>query len=124
MVREGGRTVIVHALLATGVNGEGYREVLGVQFAGEDGADWLAFLRDLTARGLTGVKLVTGDAPAVGRSPQCIASGPLKQGIVDALAATPHASTTSSHSRPSRRSLHPRPRDPRMGRSPPARSRP
>ena len=56
----------VHAVLATGVNGEGYREVLGVQFAGEDGADWLAFLRDLTARGLTGVKLVTGDAPRKG----------------------------------------------------------
>ena len=28
----------------------------------EDGAGWLAFLRDLTARGLTGVKLVTSDA--------------------------------------------------------------
>src|SRR5665213_2361665 len=28
-VREGGRTVNVHALLATGVNAEGYREILG-----------------------------------------------------------------------------------------------
>ena len=84
----------VHALLATGVNGEGYREVLGVQFAGEDGADWLTFLRDLTARGLTGVKLVTGDAPAVGRSPQCIASRPLKQGIVDALLAVAAVAVT------------------------------
>ena len=30
-VREGGRTVNVHVLVATGVNAEGYREVLGVQ---------------------------------------------------------------------------------------------
>jgi hypothetical protein len=30
----------------------------------EDGAGWLAFFRDLTARGLTGVQLVTSDAHA------------------------------------------------------------
>jgi putative transposase len=30
----------------------------------EDGAGWLAFFRDLVARGLTGVKLVTSDAHA------------------------------------------------------------
>lgn len=30
-VREGGRTVNVHVLVATGVNADGYREVLGVQ---------------------------------------------------------------------------------------------
>src|SRR4030095_5494582 len=29
---------------------------------GEDGAGWLAFFRDLTARGLSGVSLVTSDA--------------------------------------------------------------
>jgi len=62
-VREGGRTVNVHALLAVGVNAEGYREILGLQVtSAEDGAGWLAFLRDLTARGLTGVALVTSDA--------------------------------------------------------------
>ena len=62
-VREGGRTVNVHALLATGVNAEGYREILGLQVSSaEDGAGWLAFFRDLTARGLTGVALVTSDA--------------------------------------------------------------
>jgi putative transposase len=61
-VREGGRTVKVHALVATGVNAEGYREILGLQVStGEDGAGWLGF-RDLTARGLTGVGLVTSDA--------------------------------------------------------------
>jgi putative transposase len=62
-VREAGRTVNVHALLATGVNAEGYREILGLQVtSAEDGAGWLAFFRDLTARGLSGVALVTSDA--------------------------------------------------------------
>ncbi len=64
-VREGGRVVHVHALLACGVNADGHREILGLQVtSGEDGAGWLAFFRDLTARGLTGVKLVTSDAHA------------------------------------------------------------
>jgi transposase-like protein len=62
-VREGGRVVNVHALLATGVNADGHREILGLQVtSAEDGAGWLAFFRDLTARGLAGVALVTSDA--------------------------------------------------------------
>jgi transposase-like protein len=62
-VREGGRVVPVHALVATGVNADGHREILGVQVTtSEDGAGWLAFFRDLTARGLSGVRLVTSDA--------------------------------------------------------------
>ena len=62
-VREAGRTVNVHALLATGVNAEGYREILGLHVtSAEDGAGWLGFFRDLTARGLSGVALVTSDA--------------------------------------------------------------
>jgi putative transposase len=64
-VREGGRVVGVHALVATGVNADGHREVLGLQVtSAEDGAGWLGFFRDLTARGLTGVRLVTSDAHA------------------------------------------------------------
>ena len=64
-VREGGRVVNVHALLACGVNADGHREILGLQVtSGEDGSGWLSFFRDLTARGLTGVKLVTSDAHA------------------------------------------------------------
>ena len=64
-VREGGRVVNVHALVATGVNGDGHREILGLQVtSAEDGAGWLGFFRDLTARGLTGVQLVTSDAHA------------------------------------------------------------
>jgi putative transposase len=73
-VREGGRVVPVHALVATGVNADGHREILGVQVTtSEDGAGWLGFFRDLTARGLSGVKLVTSDAHA---------------GLVAAIAAT------------------------------------
>src|SRR5215217_7188808 len=73
-VREGGRVVNVHALIATGVNGDGHREILGVQVSSaEDGAGWLAFFRDLTARGLSGVALVTSDA---------------HHGLVEAIGAT------------------------------------
>src|SRR6201982_396671 len=61
-VREGGRTVNVHCLIATGVNAEGYREILGIDVtSSEDGAGWLAFLRGLVARGLSGVAMVTSD---------------------------------------------------------------
>ena len=73
-VREGGRVVAVHALVATGVNADGHREILGLQVtSAEDGAGWLAFFRDLTARGLTGVALVTSDA---------------HRGLVEAIGAT------------------------------------
>lgn len=62
-VREGGRVVGVHALVATGVNADGHREILGLHVTtAEDGAGWLGFFRDLVARGLCGVKLVTSDA--------------------------------------------------------------
>ncbi len=73
-VREGGRVVKVAVMVATGVNAEGYREVLGINTAtAESGAGWLGFFRDLLARGLSGVALVTSDAHA---------------GLVDAIGAT------------------------------------
>ena len=73
-VREGGRVVKVAAMVATGVNAEGYREILGLRLStAEDGAGWLGFFRDLTARGLTGVGLVTSDA---------------HRGLIEAVAAT------------------------------------
>ena len=73
-VREGGRVVNTHALVATGVNADGHREILGLQVtSAEDGAGWLGFFRDLTARGLTGVQLVTSDA---------------HRGLVEAIGAT------------------------------------
>ena len=62
-VREHGRTVIVHALVAVGVTVDGQREVLGLDVvSGEDGAGWLAFLRNLVVRGLSGVALAISDA--------------------------------------------------------------
>ena len=64
-VREGGKVVNVVVLIATGVNADGRREVLGLQTAtAETGAAWNTFFADLTARGLTGVRLVTSDAHA------------------------------------------------------------
>lgn len=60
--REGGRVVNVSTAMATGVNADGHREILGVDvFTSEDGASWTGFIRDLVARGLSGVKLVVSD---------------------------------------------------------------
>jgi putative transposase len=61
--REGGRIVNTCCVIATAVNSDGRREVLGVDIVTcEDGAGWLAFLRGLRARGLDGVQLVVSDA--------------------------------------------------------------
>jgi transposase-like protein len=72
-VREGGRVINAVVLIATGVNGDGHREVLGLRVAtSETGAAWNEFFADLVARGLSGVRLVTSDAHA---------------GLVEAIAA-------------------------------------
>ncbi len=64
-VREGGRVVNAVVLVATGVNADGRREVLGLQVAtAETAVAWNSFFADLVARGLTGVRLVTSDAHA------------------------------------------------------------
>lgn len=61
--REGGRIVNVATVVASSVNVDGYREILGLDiFAAEDGAAWMSFLRSLVARGLSGVQLVISDA--------------------------------------------------------------
>jgi len=73
-VREDGRVVKVAVMVATGTNADGYREILGIHTATtESGAGWLTFFRDLVARGLKGVALVTSDAHA---------------GLVEAIGAT------------------------------------
>ena len=60
-------------LVATGVNADGRREVLGLRVAtSETASAWNQFFADLVARGLTGVRLVTSDA---------------HQGLVEAIAA-------------------------------------
>ena len=62
-VREGGRVINAVAMVATGVNADGRREVLGLRVATtETGAAWNEFFADLVARGLAGVRLVTSDA--------------------------------------------------------------
>jgi putative transposase len=62
-VREGGRVVNVSVVIATAVNAEGRREVVGFDIVTtEDTAGWTAFLRSLVARGLCGVELVVSDA--------------------------------------------------------------
>jgi transposase-like protein len=72
--REGGRTVNACVVHAVAVNADGFRESLGLDVVtSEDGAAWLAFLRSLVARGLSGVKLCTSDA---------------HPGLVDAIQAT------------------------------------
>ena len=72
-VREGGRVINAVVMIATGVNNDGRREVLGLRVAtSETEAAWNTFFADLVARGLTGVRLVTSDA---------------HQGLVQAVAA-------------------------------------
>jgi putative transposase len=62
-VREAGRVVNVSVVIATAVNNEGRREVVGFDtVTTEDTAAWTAFLRSLVARGLGGVELVISDA--------------------------------------------------------------
>jgi len=61
--REGGRVRNVSCLVAVGVNGDGRREVLGLDvMSSETGSGWLEFLRGLVARGLNGVQMVISDA--------------------------------------------------------------
>jgi len=72
-VRENGRVVNAVVLVATGVNADGHREVLGVKVATSETKEaWNTFFADLVARGLSGVLLVTSDAHA---------------GLVEAIAA-------------------------------------
>jgi putative transposase len=76
-VREHGRVVNAVVLVATGVNADGHREILGVKVSTSETKEaWNAFFADLVARGLSsgpdGVLLVTSDAHA---------------GLVEAIAA-------------------------------------
>jgi putative transposase len=61
-VREGGRIVRCACVVATGVNADGFREILGCDtFTSEDEAAWRVFLAGLVERGLAGVRLVVSD---------------------------------------------------------------
>ncbi|MHC2582817.1 transposase-like protein [Bradyrhizobium diazoefficiens] len=53
----------VSLLVASAVNAEGFREILGIcEGAKEDKSGWSSFLRHLVDRGLRGVQLVVSDA--------------------------------------------------------------
>lgn len=53
----------VSLLVASAVNGEGYREILGIcEGAKEDKSGWSGFLRHLVDRGLSGFWLIISDA--------------------------------------------------------------
>jgi putative transposase len=60
---DGGPVVSIAAIIATGVNRDGRREILGLGLGPSEAATfWLGFLRTLRQRGLAGVKLVISDA--------------------------------------------------------------
>jgi putative transposase len=62
-VRQAGRIVSVAVIIAVAVNTDGVREIVGVAVGPSEAEPfWLKFLRDLTRRGLRGVKLVISDA--------------------------------------------------------------
>src|SRR5438128_2566700 len=53
----------VSLLVASAVNSEGFREILGIcEGAKEDKSGWSAFLRHMVDRGLQGVRLIISDA--------------------------------------------------------------
>ena len=61
--RQNGRIVSVAVIIATGVNADGRREVLGMDSGSSEAETfWVDFLRKLRRRGLRGVKLVISDA--------------------------------------------------------------
>jgi transposase-like protein len=70
-VRRQGAIRSTGALVAIGINEDGYREILGLKIANsETHESWTEFFRSLKQRGLTGVDLVVSDA---------------HQGLVDAV---------------------------------------
>jgi putative transposase len=62
-VRQGGQIVSQGVLIVAGVRADGHREILAVTVADtESAATYQELFRDLKARGLSGVQLVTSDA--------------------------------------------------------------
>lgn len=62
-VREDDRVESMAVVIATGVNRQGRREVLGVDVMPTESEEgWAQFFKDLKERGLTGVRLVSSDA--------------------------------------------------------------
>ena len=61
-VREDGKVRPFSLLVATGINQEGYREILGMELGNSETEEsWSKFFKDLKARGLRGVDIVVSD---------------------------------------------------------------
>ena len=61
--REGGRIIIVAAIIAIAANTEGKREIVGLHIGPlEAETFWATFLKSLVRRGMRGTKLVISDA--------------------------------------------------------------
>jgi putative transposase len=111
-VRQAGRIISVAVIVAVGVNGDGRREVLGMDIGPSEAETfWTAFLRKLARRGLRGVKLVVSDShegikAAVSKvltaTWQRCRVGLLKKSVCRGLSAL----ELRGHSRRSRRNAH------------------
>jgi putative transposase len=85
----------VSLLVAIGVNGEGYREILGIcEGAKEDKAGWSAFLKHLKERGLNGVRLIISDACTWGLPRALRSSSPRPRGSAASCTGTATSSAT------------------------------
>jgi len=61
-IRKEGRVLSQGVLIAIAVNGEGYREILGLKIGdSESEATWSVFFTWLKGRGLRGVEMITSD---------------------------------------------------------------
>ena len=69
-VREDGKVRPFSLLVATGINQEGYREILGMELGNSETEEsWSKFFKDLKARGLRGVDIVVSDNLQVWSTP-------------------------------------------------------
>ena len=91
-VRRGGRIVSVAVIIAVGVNGDGRREVLGMEIGTSEAEPiWTEFPRKLTRRGLRGVKLVISFGGQSIHRIDCYPTSPhegLKAAVTRVLCAT------------------------------------
>jgi transposase-like protein len=91
-VRQEGRIISVAVTIAVGVSGDGRREILGLAIGPSEAETfWTEFLRQLTRRGLRGVKLVVSDAHVGLKA----AVAKVLHGLVAALPGPLHAQRAS-----------------------------
>lgn len=95
-VRKGGRVVNVSAVIATSVDAEGKREVVGFDVVTtDDTGAWTAFLRGLVARRLSSGELVISDAQGGNREF-------VHRSVVAGLQRLPERPLAQAGSRPAR----------------------